>query len=460
MEGAINFDGVTKPSRLSNITCEGFDNSSGQAAKTVKTKTYVTPNMEPRFHLDMEAKGSIPLWGITRTNSLLLMAESEAKRNSIKDLIAYWRLGGKMLIPARYNNSCEILCVFNTFPMYLVGMKIFNDYLSLADPMYGFKNIKIFNMKSCVTERPELCKKTGHSVFERQIIIARQLDCGPAMLYISNFMKTENLKEGLRYQVRYSDRDYEDSESELSAQPTPFNYYHDSLDVRKNWVPLDGQTSESADNDFSRWVNMVVTQDQLYLQRLESSEKLEVLAITNRKNEKKLPANAKRIFDLETYTFDQESTIAADAYSDESFRRSELGTCSTIRSVQKVKGVSSKSRSKKAKKSFSTVAASANQMAGISSFAIAGTSASKSRPRPRSPVISFNNSFFGGNGAENLINWKGRNSVNRTLDKSDAPEKSGISLLDAESTWNFEDAMTEDSMPATNSTPITEAARK
>ena len=96
MESRINFDGNSKPSRLSQIICAGLDNSSGQQAISVKCKTYVTQNVEPRFLMNMETKGSVPLWEITRTNSSLLMAKSEAKRNEIKQLISLWRLGGKM----------------------------------------------------------------------------------------------------------------------------------------------------------------------------------------------------------------------------------------------------------------------------------------------------------------------------------------------------------------------------
>ena len=169
MEKGINFDGTRKPSRLSHIICEGYDNSSGQQAISIKCKTHVTPKMEPRFLLDMEAKGSVPLWGITKTNSLLVIAESEAERNEIKLLIAHWRLRGKMLIPSRYNTSPEILMIYNSYPIYLAGLKTFNDYLSLTDSMYGFKDIRIFNMKTCLTERPELCRKIGKSGFERQI---------------------------------------------------------------------------------------------------------------------------------------------------------------------------------------------------------------------------------------------------------------------------------------------------
>jgi hypothetical protein len=62
----------------------------------------------------------------------------------------------------------------------------------------------------------------------------------------------ENLKEGMRYQVCYSDREYENTESELAAQPTPFNHSHDYLDLRKNWIPLANQTPDSAESEFNR----------------------------------------------------------------------------------------------------------------------------------------------------------------------------------------------------------------
>ena len=459
MEKNINFDGTNKPSRLSHISCEGYDNSSRQSAVIVNCKTYVTPKTEPRFLLDMEAKGSIPLWGVTRTNSLLVMAESEAKRNEIKMLITDWRLGGKMLIPARYNTSPIIMMIFNSYPIYLAGLKIFNEYLSLADPMYSFKDTRIFNLKTCLTERPEMCRKTGRSVFERQIIIARQLDCGPAMLYISNFMKNENLKEGLRYQVKYSDREYDNSECEQSAQPTPFDYNHKSLDIRSNWVAQDNQEPEETENELQRWLNTVISQDQLYVRRLENSEKLEILAIKNRKNEKKMPANVKRVFDLETYTFDQESSEFCDPFTNESIRRSELGSCSTISSARKIRGVNSKSRTKKSKKSFSSLNASAKQAGPNSSFAIKKNSSVTNR-FPRSPVMAFNNSFFESSGAENLINWNGRGSLNRTIDQSRDEGQSGISQLEHNSTWDHGDGMSHDSIKGTNSTLLTEAARK
>ena len=474
----INFNGDSKPSRLSYIACSGYDNSSGTAAFEIKTKTYCTPAVNPRFLLDMEARSSIPLWGITRTNSLVLMCESEMKRNEVKQLISQWKLSGKMHIPPRYNLTAECLMIFNSFPMYLAGLKIFNEYLSVLDPLFGFKNLKILNMKTCLTERQEFDKKTGHTVLERQIIIARQLDCGPAMLYISSFLKDENMKEGVRYQCKYSQREFENEEQKQTAQAKPFDFSHDSLIVQKNWTPMIGQTNESSEADLNRWVNTVVGQDVLYLRRLDSRDRLEVLAIKNRKSEKKLPTNARRIFDLETYTSDQESTFVDNSTLEGSIRRSELASCSTVRNVSKVSRKAQRSENRLIKKNrdldpviltplnFRNVGRLNDSNNLKTSYAIKNSSAdsgsSGSGSRPITPAVTFNKSFFGETSSD-LFNWrhkKALGTITESAHQDGNKSPSGLSLLELDTSWSYEDPMSQDGAVPAESTPINEVQRE
>ena len=412
----LNFNVAQKPSRMSSVTCKGFDNSTGLNPVDIKTKMYVTPVLTPRFLLENETRASISLWAPSRTNSILLIAENEIKRNSIKDLINIWKLSGKMLIPPRYSKSTEILCIFNSFPSYMVGVKIFSEFISICDPIFNFKNLKIFNIKTCLAERPTTCKKTGVTIFERQIIVQRQLNCAPAMLFISNYLKNENLKENLRYQVQYSESEFEDESAAFSAQPTPFDTTNPALDIKVNWVPLEGQTETSSNESFIKWLNLVISQDKIYLERLETSEKEALMAIRNKKSIRKLPENPKKIFDLETFTRDFESTECESTILNASIRRSELGSCSF--KATSIKVTKKKSFKKSRTHSRSNLGVVVESHSAQNSYAYLGNSSNHI-----SSPLTLRNSFFADSAVTDSINWGKCNRIaSRVINEAESIE--------------------------------------
>ena len=147
----INFTVKGRASRLSAITCDAHDVADNTEPEKIKTRTYIFPKMTPPLKLDMEAGSSLPLWGPTKTNSLRLLVENEQRRNEVKDLIRLWGLEGKMNIPIKYQKTAEIKAVFNSFPMYMVGLKVFHDFISQWDPLFEFKTLGIFNCKCILT---------------------------------------------------------------------------------------------------------------------------------------------------------------------------------------------------------------------------------------------------------------------------------------------------------------------
>jgi hypothetical protein len=327
----INFNGGARTSRLSKIEAFGFDNSSGTATTEMKTRSYVMPKMTPRIDLEMEARSCINLWGASRTNSIRICAETENKRTEIKELIKKWRLADKLSIPPKYTNQPELVLIFNSFPMFCAGIKIFSDYMSHFDPLFEHKGLRILNMKTLLTEKAEICRKTGATYYERQIIICRQLDLAPAFRYVSAFIRAENLKEQIRYQVKYGNMEFDDEAAAANTIECKFDYDDDSLNMRKNWVPLEGQTEGSVESDFTRWINMIISQDILYISRLEQTNKAALLAIRNKVDPKRATQNFRKVYDLETFTRDlEEMNLESDTLNN-SIRSSELGSYSLSR---------------------------------------------------------------------------------------------------------------------------------
>ena len=121
----INFTVKSRASRLSAITCNAHEVADNTEPEKIKIRTYLFPKMTPPLKLDMKAGSSLPLWRPIKTNSLRLLVENEQRRNEVKDLIRLWGLEGKMNIPIKYQKTAEIMPVFNSFPMYMVGLKIF-----------------------------------------------------------------------------------------------------------------------------------------------------------------------------------------------------------------------------------------------------------------------------------------------------------------------------------------------
>ena len=122
----------------------------------------------------------------------------------------------------------------NSVPIYIAALKIFHDFSSQWDPIFEYETLPILNSKVILTERTEYDQITGSQRKERQIIINRQLNLGPAFEYISNYMSEENYREGLRYRVNYQKFDFEDEIDALSAIFVPFDHAYPSLDVREN----------------------------------------------------------------------------------------------------------------------------------------------------------------------------------------------------------------------------------
>ena len=97
----LNFAAKPPSSRLSAVNCSGFDVADSTKPVETKVRTYIFPKFSPPYKLEMEAESSIPLWGLSKTNSIRLLVETEIKRAELKELICLWRLEGKVNIPAK-----------------------------------------------------------------------------------------------------------------------------------------------------------------------------------------------------------------------------------------------------------------------------------------------------------------------------------------------------------------------
>ena len=333
----ISFTAKAQISRLSTIQCKGHDIADNKKPLETKIKTYIFPKMSPSYLLEMEAESSIPCWGPSKTNSLRLTVETEQRRNEVKEIIAKWNLQGKMNIPPKYGKKCEILAVFTSFPMYLVGLKLFHDYLSEWDPLSDFKTLAILNCKSILTERSEICHKTGLQKKERQIIINRQLNVGPAMAYITDYITNENIREGIRYRVNYQKSSFEDELDALDSISIKFDHDHPSLNLRGNWLPTEGQSESGITRDYNHWMSDLMNHDSIYLDRLANQERAALIASRNKKPGQNLD-NLKKIHNLETHSFARSASTLDENSTIGSFGRLEMGSISSrISSVKIIK---------------------------------------------------------------------------------------------------------------------------
>ena len=331
----INFTVKGRASRLSAITCDAHDVADNTEPEKIKTRTYIFPKMTPPLKLDMEAGSSLPLWGPTKTNSLRLLVENEQRRNEVKDLIRLWGLEGKMNIPIKYQKTAEIKAVFNSFPMYMVGLKVFHDFISQWDPLFEFKTLGIFNCKCILTERTDICRKTGSQKKERQIIINRQLNLGPAIEYLSEYLTNENIREGIRYRVHYQRSSFEDELDALESIPVKFDPDHISLNIRANWTPLENQSKTGSDRDYNHWMNDLVNHDIVYLDRLENQERVALMASRNKKPSRNLE-NLKRLHNLETHSFARSINTIDEEQTGGSYGRLEMGSVASRISAIKI----------------------------------------------------------------------------------------------------------------------------
>ena len=353
----INFTVKKRASRLSSISCNAHDVADNTEPEKIKTRTYIFPKMTPTFKLDMEAGSSLPLWSTVKTNSLRLLVENEQRRNEVKDLIRIWGLEGKMNIPIKFQKTAEMTVIFTTFPMYMVGLKIFHDYISQWDPLFEYKTLGIFNCKCILTERTDICKTTGLQKKERQIIINRQLNLGPAIEYIAEYLTNENIREGIRYRVNYQKSSFEDEIDALESVPVKFDPNHKSLNIRDNWTPLENQSKTGVDRDYNHWISDLVSQDIVYLDRLENQDRVALMASRNKKPNKNLE-NLKRLHNLETHSFARTIGTIDEEVTGGSYGRLEMGSvASRISSIK----ITKKTRTRRASLANTKILENANQ---------------------------------------------------------------------------------------------------
>ena len=150
---------------------------------------------------------------------------------------------------------------------------------------------------------------------------------------------------------------FEDEIDALESVPVKFDPNHKSLNIRDNWTPLENQSKTGVDRDYNHWISDLVSQDIVYLDRLENQDRVALMASRNKKPNKNLE-NLKRLHNLETHSFARTIGTIDEEVTGGSYGRLEMGSvASRISSIK----ITKKTRTRRASLANTKILENTNQ---------------------------------------------------------------------------------------------------